>query len=153
MRDPITPGPAMRWPAPRPIAGALVALAVLVASPARAAWFDICRGINLGGPAMRAMVVPKGTLFRDNGRADDPLADFTGDKWQLRLETLYGVEIPQIGQCVRVLVRITGDSATKFVAATDGRRFVYAGAADLLDPIPPSEELLSARGRVVDSVP
>jgi hypothetical protein len=102
---------------------------------------------------MRAMLVPKGTLFRDNGRADDPLADFTGDKWQLRLETLYAVEVPQIGQCVRVLVRITGDSATKFVAATDGRRFVYAGAADLLDPVPPSEELLSARGRVVDSVP
>ena len=63
------------------------------------------------------------------------------------------VEVPQLGQCVRVLVRITSDSTTKFVSAADGRRFIYAGSAELLDATPPSEELLSARGRVVDSVP
>ena len=147
------PGLARIRPAPRGIAGALVALAVLAATPAHADWFEICRGLNLGGPSMQALEVPKGSLFRDNGRADDPLAAYGGEHWQLRLETLYRVAVPQLGQCVRVLVRITSDSAPKFVAASDGRRFVYAGSADLLDAVPPSEALLSAQGRVVDSVP
>jgi len=151
MRRPHTQ--AKRWPAPSHLAALFAAMTLLAATPAKADWFNICRGLNLGGFAMRPMIVPKGTLFRDNGRADDPLADFSGDKWQLRLETLYAAEIPQISQCVRVLVRITSDSTTKFVSVNDGRRFIYAGAADLLDPIPPSEELLSATGRVVDSVP
>ena len=153
MSGPLTPGTAHCGPAPRHIARALAALAVLVTTPAHAGWFEICRGLNIGGPAMQALAVPQGSLFRDNGRADDPLADYGGERWQARVETLYRVEVPQLGQCVRVLVRITSDSTTKFVSAADGRRFIYAGSAELLDATPPSEELLSARGRVVDSVP
>jgi len=133
--------------------GALVAPMVLLPRAGRAAWFEICRGLNLVGSNLELVLVPQGTLFRDNGRADDPLADFTGDKWQLRLETIYAVKITQLSNCVRVLVRITSDSSTKSVAATDNRRFVYAGSSNLLDETLPSEDLLSVRGRVIDSVP
>ena len=122
MSGPLTPGTAHCGPAPRHIARALAALAVLVTTPAHAGWFEICRGLNIGGPAMQALAVPQGSLFRDNGRADDPLADYGGERWQARVETLYRVEVPQLGQCVRVLVRITSDSTTKFVSAADGRR-------------------------------
>ncbi|MDR3525050.1 MAG: hypothetical protein P4L66_13230 [Acetobacteraceae bacterium] len=133
--------------------GALVAPMVLLPRAGQAAWFEICRGLNLVGANLQPVLVPQGSLFRDNGRADDPLADFTGDKWQLRLETIYRVQITQLSNCVRVLVRITSDSSTKSVAATDNRRFVYVGSSNLLDEIQPSEDLMSVRGRVIDSVP
>ncbi len=149
----MTKGPARFRLAPRGFAGALVALALCAATPAKAAWFEVCRGLNLGDPNLAPLLVPQGTLFRDNGRADDPLADFTGDKWQLRVETLMKAEIPQLDRCVRVLVRITSDSSTRSVMASDGRRFVYAGSANLLDDRLPSEDLLTVRGRVLDSVP
>lgn len=148
-----TKGPARLRLAPRGFAGALVALALCATTPAQAAWFEVCRGLNLGGPNLAPLVVPQGTLFRDDGRADDPLADFTGDKWQLRVETLYKVDISQLERCVRVLARITSDSSTKSVMASDDRRFIYAGSANLLDDALPSEDLLTTRGWVVDSVP
>lgn len=145
-------GPALIRLARFAAAGALFALAVGAARPAHAAWFEICRGLNLGSN-LDVLEIPQGTLFRDDGRADDPLADFSGDKWQLRVETLYRIEIDRLSNCVRVLVRITSDSSTKSVAASDNRRFVYAGSANLLDDRLPSETLLTTRGRVIDSIP
>ena len=97
--------------------------------------------------------MPAGTLFRDNGRADDPIAAFDGDRWQLRLETIAPAAIPALRNCTRTLVRVASDSSVKAVAAADNRSFVYAGSAMLLDPPVQSEELLGLRGRVLDQVP
>jgi hypothetical protein len=97
--------------------------------------------------------VPAGSLFRDNGRGDDPLAAFTRDYWQIRLETLSDITIPALGQCASVLVRVTSDSSVKAVGVGDNRRFVYAGSSDLLREEVPSEALLSLIGIVLDQVP
>ncbi len=102
---------------------------------------------------MAQLTVPAGSLFRDNGRADDPLAAFNGDKWQLRLETVANVVIPVLRSCVRAQVRVTGDSSVKSVSVADNRAFVYAGSALLIDRPDVSEELLSTKGRVLDQVP
>ena len=102
---------------------------------------------------MSNLVIPAGTLFRDNGRADDPLAAFTGDRWQLRLETVAPAILPPLQQCVQVLVRVTSDSSVKSVAAADNRTFVYSGSGSLLDQPETSEDLLSLQASVLDQVP
>ena len=141
------PGPGSRW---RATAFALVlALAPAVAA---AATLEICRAISVAEPLAK-LTVPAGSLFRDNGRADDPLAAFNGDKWQLRLETITDVVIPPLGTCVRVQVRVTSDSSVKTVSVAENRAFIYAGSALLLDRPLESEELLTAKGRVLDQVP
>jgi hypothetical protein len=142
-------GPAKRS-ALRLVVSALLALAPW---PTLAATLLVCRSVDLSAPVLGSLTIPQATLFRDNGRADDPLADITGDRWQLRLETLTSVVIPSLAPCARVLVRITSDSSVKYVSANEGRRFVYAGSANLLDGTVTSEELLTVQGRVLDSVP
>ena len=102
---------------------------------------------------MGSLTIPAGSLFRDNGRADDPLAAFNGDRWQLRLETIAPVVIPELRACARVQVRITSDSSVKSVSVADNRTFLYTGSSQLIDPPEESEELFSTRGRVVDQVP
>jgi hypothetical protein len=133
-------------------ATALAIVLVLVSSAADAATLEICRSISAAEP-MAQLTVPAGSLFRDNGRADDPLAAFNGDKWQLRLETVANVVIPVLRSCVRAQVRVTGDSSVKSVSVADNRAFVYAGSALLIDRPDVSEELLSTKGRVLDQVP
>ena len=113
----------------------------------------VCRTVDIASPLNSNLVIPAGTLFRDNGRADDPLAAFTRDYWQLRLETIVPAIMPPLQQCVRVLVRVTSDSSVKSVAAADNRAFVYAGSSNLLDPSEASEELLSLQATVLDRVP
>lgn len=113
----------------------------------------ICRGVNLAEPMMAPLTIPAGILFKDDGRADDPLRAFTNDKWQLKLETINATVIPPLDQCGRVLVRITSDSSTRSVAASDNRLFVFAGNANILDENPVPEEVMILRGRVLDSVP
>jgi hypothetical protein len=124
----------------------------LLCETADAATFEICRTLGTGG-MMATLKVPAGSLFRDNGRADDPLAAFTGDRWQLRLETIVPVMIPELRPCVWVQVRITSDSSVKSVSMTDGRSFLYAGSSLLIDRPDESEALLSTKGRVIDQVP
>lgn len=102
---------------------------------------------------MSPLVVPAGILFKDDGRADDPLRAFTNDKWQLKLETITPTVIPPLDQCGRVLVRITSDSATRSVGASDNRLFIFAGNANILDQNPLPEDIMILRGRVLDSVP
>jgi len=125
----------------------------MLASPAGAATFLVCRAINLADPVMAPLVVPAASLFKDEGRADDPLRVYTRDFWQLRLETVLAVSIPPLQECARVPVRITSDSSVRAVGAGDNRVFVYAGSNNLLDERMPSEDLLTLRGRVLDNVP
>jgi hypothetical protein len=113
----------------------------------------VCRTIDVAAPLTSQLLVPEGTLFRDDGRFDDPLAAFSGDRWQLRLETVADVVIPPLQECVPVLVRITSDSSVKAVSAAENRRFVYAGSNRLIDRPLESEAILSLRGRVLDQVP
>jgi hypothetical protein len=137
----------------RSTALALAGAALLCAAPAHAATLIVCRIIDLAAPVMAPLTIPAGSLFRDDGRADDPLAAFNGDKWQLRLETVAPVVIPPLYECGRVLVRVTSDSSVKSVSATANRRFVYAGSSLILDAPEVSEELLTVKARVLDSVP
>src|SRR5438093_486329 len=109
---------------------------------AAAGTLEACRTLDIAAPVMSKVLIPAGSLFRDNGRSDDPLAAFTLDRWQLRLETITEVVIPPLRPCVSVLVRITSDSAVKAAAAADNRSFVYAGSSNLLDQPEASEELL-----------
>ena len=134
------------------VAAMLLAL-TMVALPARAATLAVCRQMDSASPSTTALFVPAGSLFRDTGRVDDPLAAFTGDRWQLRLETIVDATIPPLRECVLVWVRITSDSSVKSVSLADNRNFVYAGDSNLLDANPPSEELLTLVGRVMDQVP
>lgn len=127
-------------------------LLALLPGTAAAATLEVCRTSDTASPDRQALVVPTGTLFRDNGRADDPIARFDGDRWQLRLETINRAVIPPLRNCTRVLVRISGDSSVKSVSAADNRSFVYAGSSNLLDPPVQSEELLGLTGRVLDQV-
>ena len=128
----------------------LLAMAPLTA---HAATLAVCRQMDSASPSTTALFVPAGSLFRDTGRVDDPLAAFTGDRWQLRLETIVDATIPPLRECVLVWVRVTSDSSVKSVSLADNRNFVYAGNSSLLDAIPPSEELLTVVGRVLDQVP
>jgi hypothetical protein len=132
-----------------------VALAIVLAlasGAAGAATLEICRSISVDEPLAKLMV-PAGSLFRDDGRADDPLAAFNGDKWQLRLETITDAVIPPLRTCARVQVRITSDSSVKAVSVAENRAFIYAGSNLLIDRPDVSEELLSTKGRVLDQVP
>jgi len=130
-----------------------VAAACLLAGRAQAATLAVCRPLDTANPSLNALLVPGGTLFRDVGRFDDPLAAFNRDHWQLRLETIADMTIPPLEECVLVLVRVTSDSSVKAVSLGDNRKFVYAGSSQMLDPPSPTEELLSLIGRVLDQVP
>ena len=143
-----------RLPAPVTARAALAAVwVVLLAGPAGAATLQICRAFDMAMPPTAPLVVPAGSLFRDDGRADDPLAAFGNDRWQLRLVTATGVVIAALQQCVRVQVRVTSDSSVKSVSVADNRSFIYAGSDQLIDRPDESEELLTAKGRVLDQVP
>ena len=133
------------------ITASAIALSVL-SGPADAATFQICRTVD-AAELFGRLVIPADSLFRDNGRADDPLAAFNGDRWPLRVETVSEVVIPALQSCARVQVRITGDSSVKSVSVGDNRTFIYAGSGRLLDRPDETEELLSAKGRVLDQVP
>jgi hypothetical protein len=133
-------------------AAALVCM-LLLPSAVRAGTLQVCRTIDLAGPLGSSLTIPRGSLYRDNGRADDPLADFNGERWQLRLETIADALIPPLQQCVRTLVRITSDSSVKAVSVGDNRRFVYLGTSRIIDRPDEPEELLTTKGRVLDQVP
>jgi hypothetical protein len=120
-----------------------------VAGPAAAVTLAVCRLLDAGGAPTSSLAVPAGSLFRDNGRADDPLAEFTGDRWQLRLETIAPAVIAPLQTCVVVPARVTSDSSVKSVTRFDNRIFVYAGSSDLISPAP-SEALLTLRAAVMD---
>jgi hypothetical protein len=135
------------------LAATVLAMALAWPDGAAAATLLVCRTFDIASPLMSNLVIPAGTLFRDNGRADDPLAAFTRDYWQLRLETIAPAIMPPLQQCARVLVRVTSDSSVKSVAAVDNRAFVYAGSNLLLDKPLESEELLTLTGKVLDQVP
>jgi hypothetical protein len=128
-------------------------LLALAATPARAATLAVCRQMDSANPSTTALSIPAGSLFRDTGRVDDPLAAFTGDRWRLRLETIVDAAIPPLRECVLIWVRITSDSSVKSVSLADNRNFIYAGNSNLLDANPPSEALLTLVGRVLDQVP
>jgi hypothetical protein len=117
------------------------------------ATLQICRVFDLAAPPTNSLVVPVGSLFRDNGRLDDPLAAFGNDRWQLRLVTVSDAVIADLQQCVRVQVRVTSDSSVKSVSIAENRNFVYAGSDRLLDRPTESEELLTTKGRVLDQIP
>src|SRR5262245_11729159 len=85
----------------------LALLACLAPQGAEAAALAVCRTIDLSGRATPAVMVPAGSLFRDDGRADDPLRAFTRDYWQLRLETIADVIIAPLDECTLALVRVT----------------------------------------------
>jgi hypothetical protein len=146
------PGKLHRSSDSRWCATALAIVLALAPGVADAATFEVCRAISVAEPLAK-LTVPAGSLFRDNGRADDPLAAFNGDKWQLRLETITDAMIAPLQTCARVQVRVTSDSSVKSVSVADTRTFVYAGSALLLDRPLESEELLTAKGRVLDQVP
>ena len=133
---------------------AVVAFAagLLLAASARAATFEVCRGLGAASTD-DALAIPAGSLYRDNGRADDPLAAFTADRWRLRLETTFPVVIPALQACARVQVRITSDSSVKSVSVGDNRAFLYTGSSQVTDRPDESESLQSTRGRVIDQVP
>ena len=141
------PGSGCRSPAT-----ALALVLAFAPAAAHAATLEICRAISVAEPLAK-LTVPAGSLFRDNGRADDPLAAFNGDKWQLRLETITETVIPPLRTCARVQVRVTSGSSVKTVSVAENRTFIYAGSALLLDRPLESEELLTAKGRVLDQVP
>src|SRR3954465_4959970 len=76
----------------RPWRGAITGLVLLVLpAPALAGTLRICRTFDIASPLMTGLLIPASSLFRDNGRSDDPLAAFTQDYWQLRLETVADV--------------------------------------------------------------
>ena len=137
----------------RATASVIASVAFLCIDPADAATLLVCRTTDLAAPIMASLTIPSGSLYRDDGRADDPLAAFNGDKWQLRLETVDAVVIPPLYECARVQVRVTSDSSVKSVSAGDNRRFVYAGSSLILDAPVASEELLTTKARVLDHVP
>jgi hypothetical protein len=139
---------------PKALAFALAA-AVVSTTPAagRAATLLICRVYDTATPPIRALVVPAGSLFRDTGRSDDPLAAFTGDAWSLRLETVGDTVIPSLRACARTPVRITSDSSVKAVSVNDNRTFVYAGSNLLLDAPEASEEIFGLTGKILDQAP
>ena len=133
--------------------GPLAALAtVLWPMAAGAGTLLVCRDFDMANPPTQKLVVPEASVFRDNGRLDDPLASFGNDRRQLRLETVSDVVIPGLQACARVLVRITSDSSVKTVSASENRGFVYAGSNLLIDRPEASEEILTLKARVLDAV-
>ena len=134
-----------------PALGLLLALA-LPALPACAATMLVCRTFDLAAPVMSALLVPADSIFRDNGRADDPLAAYGNDRWQLRLATNVDVTISPLNECAQVAVRILSDSSVKAVGPSDNRALVYAGSYSMLERPDAPEELLGLRGRVLDVV-
>jgi hypothetical protein len=132
---------------------AVVAALLTLSQQSLAGSVKVCRTFDIATPLMSNLIVPAGSLFRDNGRLDDPLATFTGDRWQLRVETIVPGIMPPLQECVRILARITSDSSVKSVSAADNRAFVYAGSSNLLDLAAPSEELLSLKATIFDQVP
>ncbi len=137
---------------PRPWRTLATLVVTLLATPAHAGTLLVCRAFDMAYPPTAPLVVPEASVFRDNGRMDDPLAAFGNDRWQLRLETVSDVVIPGLQACARVQVRITSDSSVKAAAASDNRAFVYAGSNLLIDRPEASEEILSLKGRVLDAV-
>jgi hypothetical protein len=130
-----------------------IAALLLATTPVGAATLLICRTIDAATPVERNLTIPAQSVFRDNGRADDPLAPFGNDRWQLRLETIQPAVMVPLQACARVLVRVASDSSVKTVSAADNRAFVYAGSNDLLNQTPPSEDLISLKASVLDQVP
>jgi hypothetical protein len=126
---------------------------LLMAAPAEAGTIRICRTFDIAAPLKSDLVVPANSLFRDNGRADDPLAAFNGERWQMRLVTIAPAVMPPLRQCVDVLARVTSDSSVKSVAAADNRTFIYAGSYDLLEQPEIPESLFTLTARVLDQVP
>jgi hypothetical protein len=126
---------------------------LLLPGAVAAGTLQVCRTIDLASPLGASLTIPAGSLYRDNGRADDPLADFNGERWQLRLETIADAVILPLQECVRTLVRITSDSSVKAVSVANNRRFVYLGTSRIIDRPDEPEELLTTKGRVLDQVP
>jgi hypothetical protein len=120
---------------------------------AGAATLQVCRTFDQAAPPTTPLLIPVGSLFRDDGRVDDPLAAFGNDRWQLRLVTATDAVIAPLQQCVKVQVRVTSDSSVKSVSVAENRGFIYIGSDLLIDRPAQSEELLSATGRVLDQVP
>jgi hypothetical protein len=143
----LCPRPSSRWSAT-----ALTIVLALTPGVTDAATLEVCRAISVAEPLAK-LTVPAGSLFRDNGRADDPLAAFNGDKWQLRLETITDAIIVPLQTCARVQVRVTSDSSVKSVSVAENRAFIYAGSSQMIDRPDESEDLLSTKGRVLDQVP
>ena len=131
----------------------LLLLLMMMVAPAQAGTIRICRTFDIAAPLKSDLVVPANSLFRDNGRADDPLAAFNGERWQMRLVTIAPAVMRPLMQCVNVLARVTGDSSVKSVAAADNRTFVYAGSYDLLEQPETPESLFTLTARVMDQVP
>jgi len=130
-----------------------VLAAMSIVLQARGATLLVCRAFDLAMPPLRPLVVPEGSIFRDDGRADDPLAALGNDRWQLRIVTATDALIPALQPCARVQARIASDSSVKFVSVANNRNLIYAGSYLLLDRPDESEELLTTRGRVLDQVP
>jgi hypothetical protein len=138
----------------KPIQATLATTAwMLFCHPAPAATLLVCRDIDMAAPPTKPLLVPEDSLFRDNGRADDPMAAFGNDRWQLRLVTAAAVVIPPFQSCARVQVRVTSDSSVKTISIADNRALIYAGSYSMLDRPDESEELLSTKARVLDQVP
>ena len=150
---PKTPSPPLATPGKAAVLVWMLLPALLFPGAVAAATLQICRTIDLAGPLGSSLTIPAGSLYRDNGRADDPLADFNGERLQLRLETIADAVILPLQECVRTLVRITSDSSVKAVSVADNRRFVYLGTSRIVDRPDEPEELLTTKGRVLDQVP
>lgn len=131
----------------------LLAAGMALPLQARAAQFLVCRVVDLAAPVMAPLLVPAESIFRDNGRADDPMAAFGNDRWQLRIMTTMNVTIQPLAECAIVPVRILSDSSVKSVSAADNRAFVYVGSYRLVDRPEETEAILSLRGKVLDHVP
>jgi hypothetical protein len=65
----------------------------LVSGSPSAATLKVCGDPNMAEVLMGKFVIPADSLFRGNGRLNDPLAAFNGDHWQIRLTTVTGVVI------------------------------------------------------------
>jgi len=133
-------------------AGVALIAGLAIPRAAEAGTLLVCRVMDLAAPLMSRLVVPAESLFRDNGRADDPLAPFGNDRWQLRLVTVADVVIQPLNECATVQVRVVSDSQVKAVTNADNRMFVYAGTYRMMDQPGGTEELMSVRGRVLDQV-
>ena len=144
--------PRRGFPISHFLAGVTLAAGLAMPLAAEAGTLLVCRVMDLAAPLMSRLVVPAESLFRDNGRADDPLAAFGNDRWQLRLVTIADVVIQPLNECATVQVRVVSDSQVKAVTNADNRMFVYAGSYRMMDRPGETEELMSVRGRVLDQV-
>jgi hypothetical protein len=132
---------------------ALVLASIAVAPlPATASTLLICRTFDPAAAVPGALVGPSGSVFRDNGRMDDPLAAFGGERVNLRIVTGTSLVIPPLSECGTVTARIASDSGVRAVTPADARMLVYAGSMDLLNEDVPSEEILTLRARALDQI-